>query len=400
MSERIINKKYLILILGILSAIGPFSVDMYLPGFQQIAIDYHVQESQIAFTLTSYFIGISIGQLIYGPLIDKYGRKKPLIAGLMLYSVAALACALAPNLPSLITWRLFQALGGAVGMVTANAIITDVFEVNERARAFSSMMLVMGVAPLIAPSIGSYFVEHLSWRYTFYFLFIFSLIVSLLIFITLPETSQYIHNKKLKIRVIAQEFIAVSQNWTFLSYTLAGSISMSILYVYISSASFVFMTIYGLDKQTFSLMFALNAAGFISGSFINGVFTKYFNYIKIARSISLILVAISTLVLMIISVHELLPLPWFAACTITVLFITGFINPNTTAASLTPFSHQMGVASALGGAFRMGIGAIMAASIGVFQGETAITLFFIVWLLSILASSFIFLAPKLYLKES
>src|SRR5690606_15727916 len=154
MSEKKqINRTFLIILLGILAAIGPFTIDMYLPGFKQIATEFNTVEKQVAFTLTSYFVGIAIGQLIYGPLVDKYGRKKPLLAGLGIYIIAALGCAIAPSINTLIEMRLLQALGGCVGMVASNAIISDVYEKDRRARAFSLIMLVMGIAPVIAPSV-------------------------------------------------------------------------------------------------------------------------------------------------------------------------------------------------------------------------------------------------------
>ena len=155
MTNKPINKTFLIILLGILAALGPFTIDMYLPGFKRIAEDFGTDEKQVAFTLTSYFVGIAVGQLIYGPIVDKYGRKKPLLVGLFIYILAAIGCALSPNIETMIGMRLLQALGGCVGMVASNAIISDVYEKDKRAKAFSSIMLVMGVAPLIAPSFGS-----------------------------------------------------------------------------------------------------------------------------------------------------------------------------------------------------------------------------------------------------
>src|SRR5690606_19234992 len=157
MKQHKINRTFLIILLGILAAIGPFTIDMYLPGFKQIAADFGTNEKQVAFTLTSYFFGIAVGQLVYGPLVDKYGRKKPLLTGLGIYILSALGCALSGSIESLIAMRLLQALGGCVGMVASNAIISDVYEKDRRAKAFSMIMLVMGVAPVIAPTVGSLF---------------------------------------------------------------------------------------------------------------------------------------------------------------------------------------------------------------------------------------------------
>src|SRR5690606_23290121 len=230
MTHTKINKSFLIILLGILAALGPFTIDMYLPGFQRIAEDLYTDEQHVAFTLTSYFIGIALGQLFYGPIIDKYGRKKPLLFGLGIYILAAIGCAFSPMIEVMIGMRFLQALGGCVGMVASTAIISDVYEVQYRARAFSSIMLVMGVAPLIAPSVGSFFVEKWDWEVIFYFLAIFAGIVFLLIQFFLPETSRYMHSNKLKIREIATGYLEVLKNKTFLFYTLAGSIAMSVMF--------------------------------------------------------------------------------------------------------------------------------------------------------------------------
>lgn len=388
-----INKTFLIIILGILAALGPFTIDMYLPGFRQIADDFATDEKHVAFTLTSYFIGIAVGQLIYGPIVDKYGRKKPLLAGLFIYMAAALGCALSPNIETMIAMRLLQALGGCAGMVASVAVITDVYELDKRAKAFSSIVLVMGVAPLIAPSIGSFFVERMHWTYIFYFLVLFSLMVMAMIYFFLPETGKYMHNNKLKVKTISKDYLEILKNRTFFMYIMAASIAMAILFAYITSASFVFLTHYGLDKTTFSLLFAVNASGLITGSYLNGVLTKYVNYIKIARIASVLLSVATLLLLIIITVYPDMPYQWMVTGLFTTLFIIGFINPNATAASLTPFTGNSGSASALTGAVRMGIGALVAAAIGMFQGESPAMIITLVFILAIVSMLLLWLAP-------
>lgn len=399
MTQTKINKTFLIILLGILAALGPFTIDMYLPGFKRIAEDFGTDENHVAFTLTSYFIGIAVGQLIYGPVVDKYGRKKPLLVGLLIYIVAAIGCALSSNIETMIIMRLLQALGGCVGMVASNAIISDVYEKDKRARAFSLIMLVMGVAPLIAPSVGSLFLEKADWNYIFYFLAIFSAIVTGLIYFFLPETSRYMHSNKLRIKKITQDYLEIFKNPAFLFYTLAGSISMSILFAYISSASYVFLTIYGLDKTTFSIIFAVNASGLIAGSYLNGVLTNHFNYIKIAKTTSLIISSVAFAALLMIYSNPQIQYYWLVASLFSILFLVGLINPNATAASLAPFSENSGAASALGGAIRMGVGAIVAATIGVFQGESANTMFITIFILAFLVMFLLLIAPGLVRKR-
>src|SRR6185436_11579229 len=158
---------YLILILGMLTAIGPFSIDMYLPAFPDIARGLNTTISQVMLSLSSFFIGISAGQLIYGPLLERFGRKKPLYAGLGIYLLASLGCALAGSVNALIAFRLLQALGGCAGMVAARAIVRDIFEVKENAKIFSTLMLVVAVSPIIAPTLGGYVTAVVGWRYVF-----------------------------------------------------------------------------------------------------------------------------------------------------------------------------------------------------------------------------------------
>lgn len=388
-----LNRTFLIILLGILAAIGPFTIDMYLPGFKQIATDFGTSEKQVAFTLTSYFFGIAIGQLVYGPLVDKYGRKKPLLIGLGIYIIAALGCALSDSIESLIAMRLLQALGGCVGMVASNSIISDVYEHDKRARAFSLIMLVMGVAPVIAPTVGSLFLEAGSWRFIFFFLAFFSALVALLIMLFLPETSQYMHSNKLKVRVIAREYLTILKNPTFLFYTLAGSIAMAILFAYITSASFVFQTYYGLEKDVFAIIFALNAGGLILGNVLNGMLVGKFNYIKIAKISSLVISAVTLVVMLVFMTNPTLPYQVAVAGLIAILLLINFINPNATAASLAPFTSTAGAASALGGAIRMGVGAMVAAAIGIFQGETVLTMFVVMFILAFLVMLMLVLAP-------
>lgn len=394
-----INKTFLIILLGILAALGPFTIDMYLPGFKRIAENFGTDERHVTFTLTSYFIGIAVGQLVYGPIVDKYGRKKPLLAGLLIYVLAAIGCALSPNIETMIGMRLLQALGGCVGMVASNAIISDVYEKDRRAKAFSSIMLVMGVAPLIAPSAGSLLLEKADWNYIFYFLAVFSFIVTCLIYFFLPETSLYMHSNKLRVKKITRDYLEIFKNKTFLFYTLAGSISMSVLFAYISSAAFVFLTVYELDQTTFSLIFAVNASGLISGSYINGLLTKYFNYIKIAKIASWVLSSVALIILLLVNFYPQIHYYWIVAGIFSVLFLIGFVNPNATAASLAPFTGNAGAASALGGAIRMGVGAMVAAAIGVFQGDSSNTLFITIFALSFLVMFLLSIAPVLAKKR-
>src|SRR5512138_1422828 len=168
---------YLILILGMLTAIGPFSIDMYLPAFPDIAKNLDTTVAQVTLSLSSFFIGISAGQLLYGPLLERFGRKKPLYVGLCIYLLASIGCAFAASVNALIGLRLLQALGGCVGMVAARAMVRDLFEVKENAKIFSTLMLVVAVSPIIAPTLGGYVTAVLGWRYVFVMLIIVDILI-------------------------------------------------------------------------------------------------------------------------------------------------------------------------------------------------------------------------------
>src|SRR5690606_32393823 len=288
-----------------------------------------------------------------------------------------------------IVMRLFQALGGCVGMVASVSIISDVYEVNQRARAFSSIILIMGIAPLIAPSMGSMFLVMASWEYIFYFLTIFSSLVWLLIYAFLPETSQYIHNNPLKVKKILKEYKVVLQNKIFINYTLAGSLSGAILFAYISSASYIFLNHYELTEEKFSIVFATNASGLIIGNFINGRLTKYFHYLTMAKYASILLMLISGIAFIIFYFQDDVSYAITVACLVSIMFLIGFINPNATAASISPFTANTGTASALSGALRMGVGSIIAAIMGVLPVILPETMFTIMACLSLMTMIFI-----------
>src|SRR5205809_6811335 len=189
-SEQRSNNFYLILILGLLTAIGPFSIDMYLPAFPDIAKGLHTTVAKVTLSLSSFFIGISFGQLLYGPLLERFGRKKPLYAGLCIYLVASVGCALAASVNALIVLRLLQALGGCVGLVASRAMVRDLFDVKENAKIFSMLMLVVAVSPIIAPTLGGYVTAMLGWRYVFAMLIIVDIIIIGGAYFSLPDSKK------------------------------------------------------------------------------------------------------------------------------------------------------------------------------------------------------------------
>src|ERR1051325_3511856 len=214
---------YLILILGLLTAIGPFSIDMYLPAFPDIANGLHTTVARVTLSLSSFFIGISAGQLLYGPLLERFGRKKPLYIGLCIYLVASIGCAIAGSVNALIVLRLLQALGGCVGMVAARAMVRDLFEVKENAKIFSTLMLVVAVSPIIAPTLGGYITSALGWRYVFAMLIIVDVIILLGAYFLLPESKQADPHFSLRPAPILKNFAGVITHPQFYTYALTAA---------------------------------------------------------------------------------------------------------------------------------------------------------------------------------
>lgn len=377
----------ILLVLGTLIALGPFSIDAYLPGFSSIAQDFNTTISEIGLTLTSYFIGISIGQLAYGPIMDKYGRKKPLLIGLVIYFISAIACMYSPDLESLITARFFQAVGASAGMVAAKAVVRDIFPINEVAGAISILMLIMGGAPIIAPTVGSFIIDSFGWEMIFLFLAVFSLLMIFSVYRFLPESITPDRKVDLKPKQVAIKYFGILTHSKFWSFAFAGSFAIGAMFAYISDAPKLFMGNFDLTQKEFGLLFGLNAGGLILGSQINRLFLRKFNTLQITLFNSVLLVILSLLFL----INSFLEWGFLATAVLLflILFLLGFQNPNTTALSLEPFEKKAGRASALIGSLKMILGAFTSFMISLFHTPSAIPLGVI--LLSCLSISFMLL---------
>jgi len=344
------------IILGSLAAIGPFSIDMYLPGFPAVARDLGTDIEHVAFSLSSYFIGISLGQLLYGPVLDKYGRKKPLLFGLALYGIAALGCAAAPTIGALIGLRLLQALGACAGMVGGRAIVRDLFPVSETAKIFSALMLVMGVAPMIAPSIGGIVTAVLGWRFIFIILTGFAVVMYVTILRHMPESKSPDAGVSLKLGAVLGEYAAILRTSEFVTYAIAGGLASAGMFAYIAGSSFVFMNVFGFSAMLFGQFFAVNAFGLVAGSQLNNLWLRKKKSGQIVPVVSAMLFAVA-LALSALNFFGGPSVVGTAVPLFLFLLLLGFMNPNTAALSLAPFSKNAGSASALLGSVQMLAGA-------------------------------------------
>jgi DHA1 family bicyclomycin/chloramphenicol resistance-like MFS transporter len=365
------KRSTVILILGLLSAIGPFSIDMYLPGFPAIAADLNTTVDSVAYSLSSFFIGICIGQLICGPLLDRYGRKLILYVGLAIYIVASFACAMSDSVEMLIGFRFLQALGCCVGMVAPGAIVRDMFPVNENVKIFSLLILILGVSPIIAPTVGSYLIMSFGWKFVFIVLAFIAALLLLAVIFFLPESKQPDPSILLRPKPILQNFLFVLKQPQFFTYAFSGAIAAAGLFAYLAGSPFVFMKIFKMSEQQYGWIFGLIAAGLITCSQLNNVLLRKFTSEQIIRTV-LIVQSIIGILLCIGSYLDWLNL--YSTIFLIFLFLAGqgFSFPNSAALSMAPFTKEAGSASALMGAMQMGFGAIASALVGMINNGTTL----------------------------
>ncbi|MBO9592809.1 MAG: multidrug effflux MFS transporter [Niabella sp.] len=359
----------LIAILGLLTAIGPFSIDMYLPGFPAMAKDLHTSINTIAYSLSSFFIGLCVGQLISGPLLDRYGRKRPLIIGLVLYIAASIGCVLVRTPEALIALRFIQALGCCVSMVAPRAITRDLFPLEDNAKVLSLLILLLGVSPILAPTFGSYVVAYYKWQDVFIILALIAAATLAAVIFRFKESKAPDTSVSLKPRPILNAFGGVLKNPQFFTYAFAGGVSFAGLFAYLSGSPFLFMEYFGVSKTAYGTIFAIIAAGLIGSSQLNAVLLKKYSSEQLVTA-SILLQTIIGFVLLAGITTGILGL-YGTIAVIFLLFCTlGISSPNTAALSILPFSKEAGSASALLGALQMGLGALAAALTGVFDNKT------------------------------
>jgi DHA1 family bicyclomycin/chloramphenicol resistance-like MFS transporter len=361
---------FTIFTLGILSAMGAFSIDMYLPGFPAIAKDLHTTVAHITLSITSFFIGISVGQMIYGPLLDKYGRKKPLYVGLVVYLVTSVACAYAPTANALIGIRFLQALGSCAGMVASRALVRDIFPVNENAKVFSLLMLVLALSPIVAPTLGGYMTSLFGWQSIFFVLASIAAATILLVWLQMPNGRKPDRTMSLLPRPIISGFWEVAKVPQFYTYAFAGAIASSGLYAYIAGSPFVFMELYHVSDKQYGWIFAIIAMGLIVAAQVNTILLRKFSSEQIIR-VTLFCQCLAGIALVVGTWFNVLGL--YSTIFLIWIFLStqGFAFPNSSALSLAPFSKNAGTASALMGAVQLGIGAITTALVSVLNNNTA-----------------------------
>jgi len=346
-----------LILMGALTAIGPLSIDMYLPAFPAIASDLNASSSEVERTLAAYLLGMAGAQLIYGPLADRFGRKPPLYGALLIYILASAGCALAPNVEFLTICRIFQAMGGAAGMVIPRAVVRDHYNTQEAARALSMLMLMMGIAPILAPLVGAQVLDWVGWRGIFVTITLCGVVLLWTLSKVMVESLSPERQIKLSWRNIFNTYAGLLLHRRFLAFALSGGMATATMFSYIISSPRLFIGYFDVTPQSYGLLFGLNAASLIIGSQVSARLLKKHNPLKILPWALSGLLA-SGIVVFLLALIGLASLPLIMACLMVFMFCYGFVGPNSSALALTDQGHQLGSASAMMGTLSISCGAL------------------------------------------
>lgn len=358
----------ILLLTALIIGLGPLTIDMYLPAFSQIASDFQVGVDRVELSLAYYFVGLSIGQLIYGPLSDRFGRKTPLLVGLFVYTLASFACSMAPTMTSFIGLRFIQALGGCAGMVISRAVIRDLFDHRESAKAFSLLVLVMGVAPILAPVIGGQITVYFGWKVIFWTLSAIGALAFLLVFFSLSETGGARPDYRLS-RAFSM-YGPLFHERDFMQNCLSGGLAQAGMFAYITGSPFVLIDFLGVSPDSYGYFFGGNAVGLILASQFNSSLVDRFGPERVLRA-SIFSVCGFGLFLAIAGAMGA-GLPVIATGLFGYMTSLGLIFPNSTAGALAHQAHRAGAASALLGSLQFVLATLSSTSVSLLHAHSAV----------------------------
>ncbi|MBD0747052.1 multidrug effflux MFS transporter [Streptomyces sp. CBMA152] len=362
------------LVLGGLTALPPLSMDMYLPALPEVTGALHAPAATVQLTLTACLAGMALGQLVVGPMSDKWGRRRPLLIGMVVYVLATAVCAFAPDAGLLIAFRLLQGLAGAAGIVIARAVVRDLYDGVEMARFFSTLMLISGAAPVVAPLIGGQVLRLTDWRGVFVVLTVVGLLLTLFVWKFLGETLPPERRHEGGVGEALRTMGGLLRDRVFTGYMLAGGLAFAALFAYISASPFVIQEIYGASPQTFSLLFGLNSVGLVAAGQINGkLLVGRVSLDKVLGcALGVVVLAAAALLVMTSGVFGRPGLAPVAAGLFVLMSAMGMATPNTTAQALMRTPHAAGSASALLGTSSFLIGAVASPLVGIAGEATAV----------------------------
>ena len=359
----------LVLILGALSAFGPLSVDFYLPGLQKLTRDFGTSASAGQLTLTACILGLAFGQLVLGPLSDRFGRRPPLLAGLALYCAASLACAVAPSVWVLVGLRLVQGLSGAAGIVIARSIVRDLVSGAAAARLFSVIMLVLGVVPILAPVFGGQLLQVTSWRGLFVILAAVDGAILAATALWLRETLP--PERRRSSGESGAAFAQLFRDRFFLAYAIVLGLTFAALFSYIAGSSFVLQDLYGVSPQLYGGLFGLNAFGIVACAQLNRMLVGRVLPERLLF-VGVVAQAAAGVTLLAVVLVGGVGLPGVLPCLFVTVASLGLVVPNASALALTDYPHAAGSASALLGTIQFALGGAVAPLVGIAGKGTAL----------------------------
>ncbi len=359
----------IVLVLGGLIALGPFTIDMYLPSLPSIQRELHTSASATQLTLAAYFAGLGVGQLVYGPLTDRFGRKAPLYVGLALYVIASIACALAPSIGALVALRFAQALGGAAGQVIARAVVRDLHVGAAAARMLALLTLVMGIAPMIAPLAGGWILLVAGWRAIFALLAALGVAAFAAVVGFLPETAKR-RSARIDLRTMGASLREIARDRSFVAYTLTGAFAQAGMFAYISGSPFVLIELFGVPAQKYGFIFGANAFGYIAASQVNRFLLGRHTPAKILAWTTAVFAAIG-MALLVVCVTGYGGLFAVVPALLAYMIALGFIGSNAVALAMDGQGERAGLASAVLGFVQFAIAATASSLVGLLNDGSA-----------------------------
>lgn len=364
------SRQFIALVLGTIGALGPLAIDMYIPGMPQIAAELKVGAGAIQFSLMSFFCGLMIGQLFYGPLSDRTGRKPMIYLGLSIFIIASLGCAMSDSASQLITWRFIQGTGGSIGMVTGLAIVRDLFTGREAVKLVALIMIVTGVAPIIAPMLGTGIMTVADWPMIFIGLSVYGVICLVFVTLFLPET------RSKELRATSHPLAALYQyrqllkSRNYISCVAVQSLTQAGFFAYLAGSSFVFISLFGMSPANFSIFFAINAVGMVGGSQLSPRLMKWFTPGTITKWMLVIYTFIAA-GLVLLESSEKLTFLFLAAGLFILIFAMAAVLPLNGMMALEAHGAVSGAAAALMGALQFGAGSLASFVVGATANGTA-----------------------------
>lgn len=372
----------IVLILGALDTIAPLTIDMYLPAFAGMAADFGTSTARVSLSLTSYFIGLGVGQIIYGPFLDRYGRHNPVYIGMFIYILSCFGCVWSDSVEMLIAFRFVQAMGGAVSAVAVRAMVRDYFTVGESPKIFSMLMLILSVSPLLAPSLGGIITQWLSWQWVFIILAVIVMIILIFMRRFLPVRHIPDSSMSLAIAPMIDTYMKIMRNREFLTFTLASSFALGGLFIYLAGSTVILQERFQVTPQFYAILFALQSIGLIVGNQLNIFLLKRYSSQRLfATAVTIQL--ISALVYFVGSIFDWYGVYSTIAFFFVLLLCLGMTFPNGAASALAPFNRNLGSASSLMGFIQTCLGGLMSAAVGLFDAHDSLPVAFMLFVCAV-----------------